>query len=96
MTRIVYPRLKSAPSRRELADLYTPTEAELELAATSPTSEQADMAGLSWCLAKIQCNHEQYSHRMCSPLAWPGEVIDDDNAFSLMAASIPFFLNTLR
>jgi hypothetical protein len=31
----VYPRLKSAPSRRELVDLYTPTEGELEMAERS-------------------------------------------------------------
>ena len=31
-----YPRLKSASSRRELIDLYTPTQAELELADGLP------------------------------------------------------------
>ena len=30
-----YPRLKSSVSHRELTDLYTPTEAELELAERS-------------------------------------------------------------
>ena len=40
----VYPRLKSAPSRRELADLYTPTEAELELADRSSKGETAKLA----------------------------------------------------
>jgi TnpA family transposase len=42
----VYPRLKSAPSRRELADLYTPTEAELELADRSAKGETAKLAFL--------------------------------------------------
>jgi hypothetical protein len=42
----VYPRLKSAPSRRELADLYTPTEGELELAERSAKGEPARLAFL--------------------------------------------------
>jgi TnpA family transposase len=42
----VYPRLKSNVSRRELADLYTPTEAELELANRSSTGEPARLAFL--------------------------------------------------
>jgi hypothetical protein len=43
----VYPRLKSAQSRRELADLYTPTEAELELADRSSKGETAKLAFLA-------------------------------------------------
>ena len=42
----VYPRLKSAPSRRELIDLYTPTEGELELAERSSKGEPARLAFL--------------------------------------------------
>jgi hypothetical protein len=42
----VYPRLKSNVSRRELADLYTPTEAELELANRSSKGEPARLAFL--------------------------------------------------
>ena len=42
----VYPRLKSSPSRRELVDLYTPTEAELELAERSSKGETARLAFL--------------------------------------------------
>jgi len=42
----VYPRLKSAPSRRELVDLYTPTEGELEVAERSSKGEPARLAFL--------------------------------------------------
>src|ERR1035438_6115396 len=42
----VYPRLKSVPSRRELADLYTPTEAELALADRSSKGDTAKLAFL--------------------------------------------------
>jgi hypothetical protein len=42
----VYPRLKSAPTRRELVDLYTPTEGELELAERSSKGEPARLAFL--------------------------------------------------
>jgi len=42
----VYPRLKSAPSRRELVDLYTPTEGELEAAERSSKGEPARLAFL--------------------------------------------------
>jgi Domain of unknown function (DUF4158) len=42
----VYPRLKNAPSRRKLADLYTPTEAELGLADRSSEGETAKLAFL--------------------------------------------------
>jgi hypothetical protein len=42
----VYPRLKSAPTRRELVDLYTPTEGELESAERSSKGEPARLAFL--------------------------------------------------
>jgi TnpA family transposase len=42
----VYPRLKSVPTRRELVDLYTPTEGELELAERSSKGEPARLAFL--------------------------------------------------
>ena len=42
----VYPRLKSAPTRRDLVDLYTPTEGELQLAERSSKGEPARLAFL--------------------------------------------------
>ncbi len=42
----VYPRLKSALTRRELVDLYTPTEGELELAERSSKGEPARLGFL--------------------------------------------------
>ena len=41
-----YPRLKNSISRRELTDLYTPTQAELELAARAAKSETAKLSFL--------------------------------------------------
>lgn len=42
----VYLRLKSTPSRRELVDLYTPSEGEFELAEQSSKGEPARLAFL--------------------------------------------------
>ena len=42
----VYPRLKSIQSRRELVDLYTPAEGELELAEHSSKGEPVRLAFL--------------------------------------------------
>jgi hypothetical protein len=42
----VYPRLNSNVSRRELIDLYTPTEAELELATRASKGEAARLSFL--------------------------------------------------
>jgi TnpA family transposase len=41
-----YPRLKSSIGRRELIDLYTPTQAELELAARAAKGETAKLSFL--------------------------------------------------
>lgn len=41
-----FPRLKNSISRRELLDLYTPTQAELELAARAAKSETAKLSFL--------------------------------------------------
>jgi hypothetical protein len=41
-----YPRLKSSVSHRELVDLYTPTVAELELAARASKGETARLGFL--------------------------------------------------
>ena len=41
-----YPRLKSSVSRRELIDLYTPTQAEVELATRVSKGEPARLGFL--------------------------------------------------